>query len=340
MSPQGEFELIDALRARFVRRGDRVVVGSGDDAAVARCDGVTVTSVDAFVEGVHFRLATTSMRDLGHKCLAGAVSDVAAMGAEPGEAYLVIGLPEHLAPEEVVELADGAEALAAETGFAICGGDLSRARELFVAVTATGYAAAESDLAGRDGAEAGDLIGVTGALGGAGAGLLLLERKLSGLDAQVGEALMARQLRPTPRLDAGRALARAGVHAMIDLSDGVASDCARIAEQSGVAIEVRLADLPLDEGVAAVAQAAQLDPAELAAAAGEDYELLFAAPERAAGEIERAAVSTGLPVTWIGRVVEGEGVRLLDEAGRARPLSGWDHFRDRGESGPPGRAAR
>src|ERR671923_1512917 len=112
-----EFELIDQIRARFGERGGRVLVGSGDDAAVTRCEGVTVTSVDGFVEGVHFRLATTSMRDLGHKCLAAAASDVAAMGALPGEAYFVIALPEHLAPEEVIDFADGAEMLAGEIGF-------------------------------------------------------------------------------------------------------------------------------------------------------------------------------------------------------------------------------
>src|SRR5919108_2163332 len=134
-----EFELIDQIRARFGERGGRVLVGSGDDAAVTRCDGVTVTSVDGFVEGVHFRLATTSMRDLGYKCLAGATSDIAAMGASPGEVYFVLGLPEHLAPPEVIDFADGAEALASELGFVICGGDLSRGDELVVSVTATGH---------------------------------------------------------------------------------------------------------------------------------------------------------------------------------------------------------
>ena len=108
-----EFELIDAIRARLGERGGRIVTGSGDDAAVTRCDGLMVTSVDGFVEGVHFRLATTTMRDLGHKCLAGATSDIAAMGARPGEVYFVIGLPDHLAPDEVTDFAEGAEALAA-----------------------------------------------------------------------------------------------------------------------------------------------------------------------------------------------------------------------------------
>src|SRR5215213_11624510 len=115
-----EFDLIEAIRGRLGARGDRVLVGSGDDAAVTRPDGVTVTTVDGFVEGVHFRLATTSLRDLGHKCLAAATSDIAAMGAAPGEVYFVLALPGHLAAEEVIDFAEGAEALAAELGFAIC----------------------------------------------------------------------------------------------------------------------------------------------------------------------------------------------------------------------------
>jgi thiamine-monophosphate kinase len=338
MSMKSEFELIDAIRAGLGQRGSHVLVGSGDDAAVARCDGVTVTTVDAFVEGVHFRLATTSMHDLGHKSVAAATSDVAAMGALPGEVYIALGLPEHLAPDEVVDLAEGAEALAAELGFTICGGDISRSHELFVAVTATGHARDESELVRREGARPGDRIGVTGTLGGAAAGLLLLERKLGGLDSQTGEALIARQLRPVPRIEAGRALAGSGAHAMIDVSDGIASDSMRLAESSGVLIEVRLDRLPVDEGVAAVAERAEVDSVELAAGGGEDYELLFTAEETAAARIETAVEETGGSVTWIGQVVDGEGVRLLDEDGSERVLRGWDHLAPR--PGRPARASR
>jgi thiamine-monophosphate kinase len=331
-----EFQLIDAIRERLGERGGRIVVGSGDDAAVTRCDGLTVTSVDGFVEGVHFRLATTSMRDLGHKCLAGATSDIAAMGASPGEVYFVLGLPDHLASEEVTDFAEGAEALAAELGFVICGGDLSRSHELIVAVTATGHAGDESELVGRDGAQPGDRIGVTGAIGGAAAGLLLLERKLGGLESEIGEALIARQLRPRPRIEAGRALTAAGVHAMIDVSDGIASDSVRLAERSAVLVEVLLERLPVEEGVAAVAERAGLDPIELAATGGEDYELLFTVPEAVAETAGAAADQAGASVTWIGHVREGAGVRLLDEDGTERSLRGWDHLV--GRAGPPARA--
>jgi thiamine-monophosphate kinase len=321
-----EFQILDQIRARVGQRGDRVLIGSGDDAAVVRCEGLAVTSVDAFVEGVHFRLATTSMRDLGHRCLAAAVSDLAAMGARPGEAYFAIGLPPQLGERELLELTDGAEALAAELGMTISGGDLTACPELFVVVTAVGQAGSEEELARRDGARPGDRVGVTGALGGSAAGHLLLDRKDGGLDPELGDELLERHLRPTPLVEAGTALARAGVSAMLDVSDGIASDAERLAESSGVLVEIDLTRLPLDEGVEAVAVSAGLDPLEVAAGGGEDYELLFTAPEPVADQVAAAAGTAGSPVTWIGTVREGAGVRLLAEGGAARPLRGWDHF--------------
>jgi thiamine-monophosphate kinase len=341
-----EFELIEHIRSRIAARGDRVVVGSGDDAAVVRTAGASVTSIDSFVEGVHFRLVTTSLGDLGHKCMAASLSDLAAMGAEPGEAYIAVGLPAHLGEREMLELVDGAESLAAEYATTICGGDLTRSDELFVVVTVVGYVSDPAQVVTRAGARAGDLVGVTGALGGAGAGLLLLDHKLGGLDVALGERLLERHLRPRPLIAAGRALARAGVHAMIDVSDGIASDLLRICEQSAVAAEVRLADLPVDEGVAEVAAAAGIDPADLAAAAGEDYELLFAASAGTRTDVEQAAEATGTTVTWIGIVVEpgtdatADGpVRLLDESGHPRRLRGWDHFPGAARGRPPGAPA-
>jgi thiamine-monophosphate kinase len=334
-----EFELIREIRKRLGRRGDRVLRSVGDDAAVVRSEGVTVTSVDALVEGVHFRLARTSLRDLGHKCLAASMSDLAAMGAEAGEAYLALGLPRNVAQREVLELIDGAEDLATEIGATICGGDVSASNELFVAVTAVGHAPSESALVGRDGAREDELIGVTGRLGGAGAGLVLLERKEHGLPVEVGEQLIDRQRRPRPLLEAGAALARAGVSAMIDLSDGLASDAARISEESRVALEITLGGLPLDEGVDAVARMAGSTGPELAATAGEDYELLFTAPSNVRANVESAADVAGTAVTWIGTTGpstsgSGAAVRLLDDRGVAQPLSGWDHLAPSGADSP------
>jgi thiamine-monophosphate kinase len=321
-----EFELIDRIRALLSPRGELIARAIGDDAAVVRPDGVTVTSVDAFVEGVHFRLATTSLGDLGHKCMAASLSDLAAMGASPGEAYLALGLPPNIGEREVLELVRGADALAEELGAAICGGDVTRSGELFIAVTVVGHAPSEHDLVGRGDCSPGDRIGVTGRLGGAAAGLILLERKEHGLPVDVGERLLERQRRPYPRLEAGKALARAGAQAMIDVSDGIAADAERLAQESGVAIDVELSRLPLDEGVDAVAEIVGSTGPELAAAGGEDYELLFAAPPESRGELEGALQATGTPVSWIGEARSGSGVSLLDDLGNAKSLRGWDHL--------------
>jgi thiamine-monophosphate kinase len=337
-----EFALIDAIRARLGRHGDGVLRGAGDDAAVVKAEGVVVTSVDAFVEGVHFRLATTSLGDLGHKCLAASLSDLAAVGARAGEAYLALGLPTNLGEREVLELIDGAEALAEDVGVTICGGDLTASNELFVAVTVVGHAAGEEELVRRDGCRAGDLVGVTGRVGGAGAGLVLLEQKEHGLPVDVGEQLLERQRRPQPRLEAGIALARAGVHAMIDLSDGIASDALRLAEESSVQVIVELGRLPIEEGAEAIAEIAGVPPTDFAATAGEDYELLFAAPPNAREAIEDASDEAGAPVTWVGEVRPGTGVRLLDERGVQRSLRGWDHLERRKTAarGRPEQASR
>jgi thiamine-monophosphate kinase len=334
----GEFELIDQIRRRLGRRGERVLRGAGDDASVVRADGVVITSVDAFVEGVHFRLATTSLRDLGHKCLAASLSDLAAVGAEAGEAYLALGLPPNIGEREVLELVDGAEALAEEVGATICGGDISGSNELFVVVTVVGHAASEQELLGRAGAQPGEVLGVTGRLGGAQAGLLLLERKEHGVPIDVGERLMERQRRPRPLLAPGRAIAAAGASAMLDVSDGVASDAARLAEESGVAVEVDLTSLPLDDGVEAVAELVGVTPEPLGAGGGEDYELLFTAHPDRREQIAAAASSAGSGVTWIGRTGAGSGVSLLDRRGVPRQIAGWDHIAAHG--GRSGRRSR
>jgi thiamine-monophosphate kinase len=192
-----------------------------------------------------------------------------------------------------------------------------------VTVAVTGWAEDESSVVGRDGARPGQVVGVTGALGGAAAGLLLLQGADASLEAPVHEELVGRQRRPRPRLAAGRALAQAGASAMIDLSDGLATDAGHLARRSGAALRVELARLPLAEGVQEVARAAGRDPLELAAAAGDDYELLFTAPADRRAVIEEAA---GLPVAWVGEVESGSGASLIAPDGRVlEGLRGYEH---------------
>jgi thiamine-monophosphate kinase len=299
----------------------------GDDAAVVRADGVCVVSVDAMVAEQHFRLrgGWCTAHDVGHRALAGALSDIAAMGARPGEAYLVFGLPPGFTQEHALELLDGAAQLARATGTTIAGGDVTAAPALTVSVTAVGWAPRAQDVVGRDGAQPGDLVGVTGTLGGAGAGLALLEGEA--LRGPGSEAAIERARRPWPRLDEGLALAAAGAHAMIDLSDGLASDAAHLARASGVHVRVRLSSLPLDDGVREVSSQLGREPWQLAVGAGEDYELCFCAPAGARAGVERRLSAAGLSgVSWVGDVAAGPArLSLLDDGGAEQRLGGFEH---------------
>lgn len=299
-----ELDLIAAFQRLVAPRGGRVIRGPGDDAAVVRAGEVAVTSVDSVVDGVHFERATHTPADIGHKALATALSDLAATAAEPGEAYVALGVPPGFGEADATALVEAMEALCERTATTIAGGDVTASPVLFVSVTVTGWASEGDPLPGRDGARVGDRVGVTGELGGSGMGLELLHGREAGLDAHLREALVRRHVRPEPRLAAGRALARAGVTAMIDVSDGVATDARHIAAASGVGIAIELDRLPLADGVA---------DARFAATAGDDYELLFTAPPG-------AGISIPERTTWIGEVVEGSGATF-----DGRELRGYEH---------------
>jgi thiamine-monophosphate kinase len=301
-----ERSLIESIAAELqpaLRPAQRLVRGIGDDAAVVHSGGaLCVTSVDAMVEGVHFRLDNDTERptDVGWRALAGALSDLAAMGARAGEAYIALGVSPQVGERGALELMRGALELAALTGTTIAGGDVVAAPVMTVCVTVVGWAEEAHELVGRDGARVGDLVGVTGDLGG-------------------------RLARPIPRLREGRALASAGASAMIDLSDGLAADARALGESSGVCLQIELARLPLGEGV---------DNWEQGATAGEDYELCFAVAPTARADVERVLRETGgAQATWIGSVMspahahgaQEPGVSLLDEQGRAIPLRGFEH---------------
>jgi thiamine-monophosphate kinase len=332
----GEFELLARIRERLPQPGPRIRLGSGDDAAITVPGGAIATSVDALIDGVHFRREWSSLSQIGGKALAVALSDLAAMGAEPGEAYVVLGIPADLDEDGCLELLDGLTRVAAETGTTLAGGDVTRAPALTLAVTVVGHAENAEAMVTRSGARPGDSLVVTGELGGSAAGLQLLEGSTSlrssfvahsAANSERAAALIARQLEPRPRLEAGRALAKAGATAMIDLSDGLGGDAGHIASASGVGLRIDAAALPIASGVAEVASAAGGDPLQLATSGGEDYELLAAIPpnqlDAAAATVERASE---IKLTRVGEIVAGEGVEIRLPDGELLRSTGFDQL--------------
>jgi thiamine-monophosphate kinase len=323
----GEFELLARVRERLPPAGPRVRLGSGDDAAVTVPGGATATSVDALVDGVHFRRGQASLEQVGAKALAAALSDLAAMGAEPGEAYVVLGVPTDLDEDGCLEVLDGLARVAVETGTTLAGGDVTRAPALSLAITVVGHAAGPELLLTRSGGRPGDVLAVTGELGGAAAGLLLLERSGSAaLPTAAEAALIGRQLEPRARLEEGRTLAAAGATALIDISDGLAGDAGQLAAASRAGARIEAEALPLAAGIAAVAAAAGRDPLELAASGGEDYELLAALPPHRVEAAVAALGRSGAGLTPIGELVAGTGVEIRLPDGSPVRSAGFDQL--------------
>jgi thiamine-monophosphate kinase len=326
----GERGLIERVRRRLGPPPADVLVGIGDDAAaVAWPGGTLLLSTDTLVEDVHFRRTTTTLHELGAKALAVNLSDIAAMGGEPRFALLALALPSTLAVADVDELYGGLLEMAGRHGVALIGGDTSAVPERMV-LTLTVVGRVEGTPVRRRGARPGDAVLVTGSLGTAAAGLAVLERGSFEAADDVTAPLVAAHRGPTPRVAEGRVSRLAGATAMIDLSDGLATDLGHIAEESGVGAVVRLSALPIAPATRRAAALLGQAPWAWAVSGGEDYELLLTArPDRAAGLAARVTTETGTPMTVIGEIRPAtEGIQFVDDAGRpVRVGPGFEHFR-------------
>jgi thiamine-monophosphate kinase len=320
-----ESDLIEQLESLFAASTPRVIRGIGDDAAVVRGASYAVTSVDAMVDGIHFRREQLGGAEIGHRALAGALSDLAAMGSSAAEAYLVLGLPGGTDAGFARSIAEGAHRLAVEHGVSIAGGDVTESATLTVAFTVVGWAGDPGRLVGRDGARPGDQVAVTGTLGSAGAGLALLDGGTApeALPPELADALRTRYARPTPRLAEGQLLAELGARSMIDISDGLATDAGHLARRGGVRLELSLASLPLADGLESVATQLGVEPRSFAATAGDDYELCVCVPAAAVSALHAAWPSSRAALTWIGTVVDGPPGVVFSDAGR--DLVGFEH---------------
>ena len=323
---QSEFELIGKYFARLGAARNDVRIGVGDDGAVvmppAARELVVVT--DTIVEGVHFPEGSPPA-SIGHRSFAVNLSDIAAMGAEATWALLALTMPRS-DEEWLTEFARAAGDLCRHHGVALIGGDTTRG-PLSVTVTLIGIAPIGVALE-RRGGQAGDAVFVTGSPGDAAAGLALEQNRLHVSDPMSAQILRDRFLFPTPRCDVGIGL-RGLASACIDVSDGLGGDLEKLCAASGCGAEIDAAALPVSESL--VAAVGREVAREYALTGGDDYELLFTVPLARLGAMTHA-VALGLgPVTRIGSLVSGNGVRVSARGGVMQfSGAGFDHFARRG----------
>jgi thiamine-monophosphate kinase len=341
VSAIGEFALIERIR-RMLPKPHDTLLGIGDDCAVLRptADRDLLLTTDLLVDGVDFTRQTITPFRLGRKAMGVNLSDIAAMGGLPRAALVTLAIPPDEEIEFVDELYRGLQEEGAQFAVEVIGGDLSASSTLMIGVTLVGDVEVGKAVT-RSGAIPGEQIWVTGRLGAAAAGLMALKAGFRLMDDHVEipyevsgslhEAIrqtIERHLCPIPRIREGRALAQAGVaSAMIDLSDGLASDLTHLCRESGVSATIREDQIPIDQAASAVAQRFGQEPLALALQGGEDFELLFTSSW---DPVDIAAMfPDAVTVTAIGKVWEaGHGCQLERQDGRAVALAGgYDHFR-------------
>jgi thiamine-monophosphate kinase len=307
-----EFEIIRRISALLPPAPPEVLVPMGDDCAVLKIgDSMWAAASDMLVSGHHFKDWATP-EDVGYKAVTVNASDVAGMGGTPRFVLASGGAPD---PETALRCSQGILEACEEFGVYPLGGDTTRADALTVDVAILGELATQPVL--RSGASPGDFLAVTGELGASAAGLLALERGMKGQ-----ERLIRRCLRPEPRLEAGHIAARLGATAMIDLSDGLASDVSRVCERSGAGCIVDLDLLPIEDDTRELAESLERDPETLAATGGEDYELLICAPGPV---LDALAKGVEIPLTLIGEITESDVV-FMRRGDPVEGLTGWNHF--------------
>lgn len=328
----GEFGLIERLNGMVTRgrrgpdngaaHGFRLLVDTGDDtAAWAAAPATELLTTDTVVEGIHFTRETTPWPDLGWKSLASNISDIAAMGGLPLYALVTLGLPPETAVADVEDLYRGLLEIGEEYGVAIIGGDMVGAPVAFITVALTGVRSGPPML--RSTARVGDRVAVTGFVGSSGGGLKLM---LEGLEASGESADYLREAhrRPRPAVAEGQLLSEAGVLVAMDVSDGLADDLSKLCLASGVAARIFADRVPVHP---ALREVFPNDCLDLALNGGEDYLLLFTAPEEIMQEV-MPALPEGAAV--LGEIYEGEPGRIMlveaDGTETAIGRAGWDHF--------------
>ncbi|MFQ6018349.1 MAG: thiamine-phosphate kinase [Kiloniellaceae bacterium] len=325
---RGEFDLIARYFAPLAAAAPGAD-GLRNDAALLDLgpDETLVVTVDAMVEGVHF-LPEDPPDLVARKLLRVNLSDLAAMGARPRSYVMTTAFPHRVDEAWIEAFAEGLAADQRAFGVTLVGGDtVATPGPLSLSLTAFGVVPRGRALA-RATARAGDLVYVSGTIGDGALGLKAIRGELPDVPAPARAALIDRYRLPEPRLALGRALVETGLaSAAIDLSDGLVADLGHVAETSGLAAEIQAGAVPLSDAAGA-ALTGRPGLRRSVLSGGDDYELLFTAAPGRAGEVADLAAALGLPLSRVGRLLEGQGIRVLDEAGQeiARPGGGWSHF--------------
>ena len=332
---KGEFGFIDFIKGHFEVPGSAIVPagvkGIGDDCAVIpvnkeshisdalKCDEEMLFSTDLLMEGVHFLREESSPEDVGWKAAAVNLSDIAAMGGSPVATFLSIALPKDAQGDWAERFIAGYAEISRQYDVPLLGGDTtSSLRDIAINVGIMGKCPSGKALC-RDGARAGDIVFVTGCLGDSAGGLQVI---LKGVERGNEESILVdRHKRPIPRVCEGKTLRETGlIGAMMDISDGIASDLRHILKASGVGAEVDLAKLPISQELAQVCKKYGWSTYELATGGGEDFELLFTAPEEVADMLD-------FPIYPIGRIVAGSGLKWMHNEKEADfDAIGFKHF--------------
>jgi thiamine-monophosphate kinase len=327
----GEFGFIRRVSRGCLIRSEGVERAIGDDAAafVVPSDDLTLVTTDLLVERVHFLRDATTPFNLGHKAMAVNLSDIAAMGGTPREAFESTAIPARCPVEYLDDLYDGMKRLAARYGVNILGGDTTgSAADLILNVTVIGHVRRDEVLY-RSGARPGDLVCVTGPVGDSRAGLHFVLKGAQELDASM-RTLFEAHILPRPHLEEGRFLAATGAAtAALDVSDGLSSDLAHIGEESRVGIRVRGDRIPISAALRDFCARFSKDPIRFALSGGEDYVLAVTVDPRRIDEVSQGfAARFGRPLYCVGEVTSSGRLELLTPDGRLETVgpTGWDHF--------------
>ncbi len=335
LSSLGEFGLIDHIASAVEIKNKETVKGIGDDAAVIdNSDQQTIVTTDMLIEGVHFDLTFQPLKHLGYKAVTVNLSDIYAMNAIPKQIVVAIAISNRFSLEAIEELYEGIQMACEKYGVDLVGGDTTSSTSgLVISVTAIGKAPKE-EIVYRNGASAGDLICVTGDLGGAYVGLQLLEREKQIFienpkiqpDLSNADYILERQLKPEARKDIIEKLKEVNVlpTSMIDVSDGLSSEVMHLCKQSSTGCTLYEDKFPIDPQTYEKAREFNLDPTVCALSGGEDYELLFTIKQQ---DYEKLRMH--LDVSIIGHMVDKEeGLHLVDKSGNQINLTaqGWKAF--------------